>query len=69
MIEHYCTYHLPHPVLMEQVPDGRPEVVRTDGCCKACMKRVLTEYFSRRRAAGGPTSFPRRAPFLGSLCN
>ena len=40
MIERWCAWHRPAPILLKRIDDGRVEILRTHGICADCMARV-----------------------------
>ncbi len=40
MIERWCSWHEPRPVLLERIDDGLPELLRTHTICKDCLRRL-----------------------------
>jgi hypothetical protein len=40
MLERWCSWHKPAPILLERLDDTRPGIIRTDGICPDCMKRI-----------------------------
>jgi hypothetical protein len=43
MMERWCAWHKPEPILMGVIDDGKSEVTRTDGMCPECEIRVRRE--------------------------
>ena len=40
MIERWCSWHNPVPVLLKRTDDGRAEIIKTHGICPECVERV-----------------------------
>ncbi len=43
MIERWCSWHKPAGVLLEQIADGKVEILKTHGICPDCLLRELGE--------------------------
>jgi hypothetical protein len=39
MIERWCSWHKPAGVLLEQIADGKVEILKTHGICPDCLLR------------------------------
>jgi hypothetical protein len=40
MIERWCAWHKPAPVLLEKIDDGRTEVLRMHTICDDCLRKL-----------------------------
>jgi ribosomal protein S27AE len=49
MIERWCAWHKPAPIMFAHYGDGRKKVSRTHGICPKCLPRVLAELNERAR--------------------
>lgn len=43
MIERWCSWHEPFPIMLQHYGDGRKKITRTHGICAECLARVQTE--------------------------
>jgi hypothetical protein len=48
MTQRWCAWHQPAPLLLEEIDDGKPEILRTDTICAACTERLLAEEQARK---------------------
>ncbi|MBA7550339.1 hypothetical protein ES705_42851 [subsurface metagenome] len=40
MIERWCAWHRPVPILLERVGDGRVEIIWTHAICLDCLRKL-----------------------------
>lgn len=43
MMEIYCAWHKPFPIMIRHYGNGRKKVTRSDGICKKCAHDLVTE--------------------------
>ena len=43
MMEIWCSWHRPHPIMIRHYGDGRKKVTRSHGICRKCMHDLMTE--------------------------
>lgn len=53
MLERWCSWHLPEPIIIESIDDGKELVTKTHGFCQECFDKQIAEL-----AEGGVDGVP-----------